>query len=84
MNQETELVWTKKGIDYVLKVADGHLFVRGWRKRRVAVSKKPEEEIPEALDKITDVVLKYRPKDKKKKPRKRKKYEKPKEKEKRE
>lgn len=30
-----------------------------------------EKEIPEVLDKITDVVLKYRPKDKKKKPRKR-------------
>lgn len=43
-----------------------------------------EKEIPEVLDKITDAVLKYRPKDKKKKPRKRKKHEKPKEKEKRE
>jgi hypothetical protein len=39
-----------------------------------------DKETPEVLDKITDVVLKYRPKDKKKKPRKRKKYEKPKEK----
>lgn len=39
-----------------------------------------EKEPPEILDKITDVVLKYRPKEKKKKPRKRKKYEKPKEK----
>jgi len=39
-----------------------------------------EKDVPEVLDKITDVVLKYRPKDKKKKPRKRKKYEKPKEK----
>lgn len=38
------------------------------------------KDVPEVLDKITDVVLKYRPKDKKKKPRKRKKYEKPKEK----
>ena len=35
-----------------------------------------EKEMPEVLDKITDVVLKYRPKDKKKKPRKRKKREK--------
>ncbi len=39
-----------------------------------------DKDVPEVLDKITDVVLKYRPKDKKKKPRKRKKYEKPKEK----
>lgn len=39
-----------------------------------------EKDVPEVLDKITDVVLKYRPKDKKKKPRKRKKVEKPKEK----
>ncbi len=39
-----------------------------------------EKDVPEVLDKITDVVLKYRPKDKKKKPRKRKKHEKPKEK----
>lgn len=39
-----------------------------------------EKDVPEVLDKITDVVLRYRPKDKKKKPRKRKKYEKPKEK----
>ncbi len=39
-----------------------------------------EKDVPEVLDKITDIVLKYRPKDKKKKPRKRKKYEKPKEK----
>lgn len=45
-----------------------------------------EKDVPEVLDKITDVVLKYRPKDKKKKPRKRKKYDrtKPKEQEKRE
>ena len=34
-----------------------------------------EKEIPEVLDKITDVVLKYRPKEKKKKKRKRKKYD---------
>lgn len=39
-----------------------------------------EKEVPIALDKMADIVLKYRPKDKKKKPRKRKKYEKPKEK----
>jgi len=39
-----------------------------------------DKDAPEGLDKITDVVLKYRPKDKKKKPRKRKKYDKPKEK----
>lgn len=39
-----------------------------------------EKDVPEVLDKITDVVLKYRPKDKKKKPRKRKKVEKSKEK----
>jgi hypothetical protein len=39
-----------------------------------------EKDVPPVLDKITDVVLNYRPKDKKKKPRKRKKYEKPKEK----
>lgn len=39
-----------------------------------------EKEIPEVLDKITDVVLKYRPKDKKKKPRKRAKAEPKKEK----
>jgi len=45
-----------------------------------------EKDVPEVLDKITDVVLKYRPKDKKKKPRKRKKYDrtKPQEQEKRE
>ena len=45
-----------------------------------------EKDVPEVLDKITDVVLKYRPKDKKKKPRKRKKYDRtiPKEQEKRE
>lgn len=34
-----------------------------------------EKEIPEVLDKITDVVLKYRPKEKKKKKRKRKIYD---------
>ena len=34
-----------------------------------------EKDVPEVLDKITDVVLKYRPKDKKKKPRKRAKAE---------
>lgn len=34
-----------------------------------------EKEIPEVLDKITDMVLKYRPKEKKKKKRKRKKYD---------
>jgi hypothetical protein len=39
-----------------------------------------EKDVPPVLDKITDVVLNYRPKDKKKKPRKRKKNEKPKEK----
>jgi len=39
-----------------------------------------EKDVPDVLDKITDVVLKYRPKDKKKKPRKRKKVEKTKEK----
>lgn len=45
-----------------------------------------KKDVPEVLDKITDVVLKYRPKEKKKKPRKRKKYDraKPKEQEKRE
>lgn len=40
-----------------------------------------EKEIPEVLDKITDVVLKYRPKEKKKKKRKRKKYDRTTEKE---
>lgn len=40
-----------------------------------------EKEIPEVLDKITDVVLKYRPKEKKKKKRKRKKYDRTNEKE---
>lgn len=39
-----------------------------------------EKDVPEVLDKITDVVLKYRPKEKKKKPRKRKKYDRAKEK----
>jgi len=34
-----------------------------------------EKEIPEVLDKITDMVLKYRPKEKKKKKRKRKIYD---------
>jgi hypothetical protein len=38
-------------------------------------------EIPEVLDKITDIVLKYRPKEKKKKKRKRKKYDRTNEKE---
>lgn len=36
-----------------------------------------EQDAPEMLDKITDLVLKYRPKGKRKKPRKRKKCEKP-------
>lgn len=40
-----------------------------------------EKDVPEVLDKITDVVLKYRPKDKKKKKRKRKKYDRTNEKE---
>lgn len=40
-----------------------------------------EKDVPEVLHKITDVVLKYRPKDKKKKPKKRKKYDRVKEKE---
>ncbi len=39
-----------------------------------------EKDVPDVLDKIADVVLKYRPKEKKKKPRKRKKVEKTKEK----
>ena len=39
-----------------------------------------EEDVPDVLDKITDAVLKYRPKDKKKKPRKRAKAESKKEK----
>ena len=39
-----------------------------------------EKDVPEVLNKITDVVLKYRPKDKKKKPRKRAKAEPKKEK----
>jgi hypothetical protein len=39
-----------------------------------------EKDVPDVLDKIADVVLKYRPKEKKKKPRKRKKVEKIKEK----
>lgn len=39
-----------------------------------------EKDVPEVLDKITDVVLKYRPKEKKKKPRKRAKAEPKKEK----
>lgn len=45
-----------------------------------------EKDVPIVLDRIADIVLKYRPKDKKKKPRKRKKYDrtKPKEQEKRE
>lgn len=34
---------------------------------------KKQQEVPAALDKITDVVLAYRPKAKRKKPRKRKK-----------
>lgn len=34
-----------------------------------------EKEVPEVLDEITDVVLKYRPKEKKKKKRKRKIYD---------
>lgn len=38
------------------------------------------KDVPEVLNRVTDKVLNYRPKDKKKKPRKRKKYEKPKEK----
>lgn len=40
-----------------------------------------EKDVPEVLDKITDVVLKYRPKEKKKKKRKRKKYDRTNEKE---
>ena len=40
-----------------------------------------DKDVPEVLDKITDVVLKYRPKEKKKKPRKRKKYDRTKPKE---
>lgn len=39
-----------------------------------------EKDVPIVLDKMTDVVLKYRPKDKKKKPRKRAKAESKKEK----
>jgi ribosomal protein S27AE len=31
----TELVWTKKGSDYILHVKDGYKFVKGWRKRRM-------------------------------------------------
>jgi hypothetical protein len=37
---------------------------------------KKQQEIPESLNKITDVVLNYRPKPKRKKPRKRKKAKK--------
>lgn len=36
-----ELVWTKKGFDYVLRVKDGYLFVRGWKKRLVLIPKEP-------------------------------------------
>jgi len=35
-----------------------------------------EKDVPDVLNKITDVVLNYRPKDKKKKPRKRPKVKK--------
>lgn len=37
------------------------------------MSEEKPPEIPEILDKITDKILNYRPKDKKKKPKKRKK-----------